>query len=205
MGRVESGEIAVGDACTVLPSAARPASRTSSCYGQSLRQAGSEQSVTLLLEDEIDISRGDMIVKSTEAPAAEQADRGHGLLAGGNPAGTRRKYWLRHTTRETQGARWPASSTAGHQHPGTVSPTAGHERHRQRHLQAGAALFVDSYTDRAHRRLHPHRRVDQQHRRRRDDRRSPPHVATTFACMATRKPCPSSAATPIGYARCCTT
>ncbi len=47
---------------------AQPASKKIELGSQSLPRAIHEQSVTLLLEDEIDISRGDLIVKSAEAP-----------------------------------------------------------------------------------------------------------------------------------------
>ncbi|PKO54863.1 MAG: sulfate adenylyltransferase, partial [Betaproteobacteria bacterium HGW-Betaproteobacteria-19] len=70
MGRVESGEIRVGDAVTVLPSGASSKVKAISIGTEQLGRAIHEQSITLLLEDEIDISRGDMIVKSAEAPAA---------------------------------------------------------------------------------------------------------------------------------------
>src|SRR5690606_29157035 len=68
MGRVESGEISVGDAVTVLPSGRSSRVKAIEIGGARQPLAIHEQSVTLLLEDEIDISRGDMIVKSAEQP-----------------------------------------------------------------------------------------------------------------------------------------
>ena len=64
MGRVESGEIAVGDAVTVLPNGFQSKVKQILLGEQQLQSAQTEQSITLLLADEIDTSRGDMIVKS---------------------------------------------------------------------------------------------------------------------------------------------
>ena len=102
MGRVESGEIAVGDAITVLPSGASSRVRKIELGTQSLPSAIHEQSVTLLLEDEIDISRGDLIVKSAEAPEpVKQIDATLCWLSE-TPLSPARTYLVRHTTREVK-------------------------------------------------------------------------------------------------------
>ena len=93
MGRVESGAIAVGDAITVLPSGAR--SRIKKI------ELGS-QSVTLLLEDEIDISRGDLIVKSAEAPVPVKHIDATLCWLSETPLSPARTYLVRHTTREVK-------------------------------------------------------------------------------------------------------
>jgi len=102
MGRVESGELAAGDAVTVLPSGLETRVKAIELYGEKLPRAISEQSVTLLLEDEIDISRGDMIVKTGELPnVAKQIDAMLCWLSE-TPLDPRRKYVVRHTTRESK-------------------------------------------------------------------------------------------------------
>ena len=70
--------------------------------GQSIPAAVSEQSVTLLLEDEIDISRGDMIVRSAAQPqVVKQIDTTVCWLAE-TPLDRARTYLIRHTTREVK-------------------------------------------------------------------------------------------------------
>ena len=71
-GRVESGRVAVGDPVVVLPSGA--ASRVAGIIrqGGDGRPAIAQESVTLLLEDELDISRGDLIAGFAGAPVATQ-------------------------------------------------------------------------------------------------------------------------------------
>ena len=102
MGRVESGELAAGDAVTVLPSGLETRVKAIELYGEKLPRAVSEQSVTILLADEIDISRGDMIVKTGELPnVAKQIDAMLCWLSE-TPLDPRRKYVVRHTTRESK-------------------------------------------------------------------------------------------------------
>ena len=102
MGRIESGAVAVGDAVTVLPSGRESRVKAIEINGQSLPRAFAEQSITLLLEDEIDVSRGDMIVRTGESPkVAKQIDAMLCWLSE-TPLDPRRKYLIRHTTRETK-------------------------------------------------------------------------------------------------------
>ena len=102
MGRVESGEITVGDAVTVLPSGASSRVKAIELGGVPLPKAIHEQSVTLLLEDEIDISRGDIIVKSAEAPEPVKQIDATVCWLSETPLSPARTYLLRHTTREVK-------------------------------------------------------------------------------------------------------
>ena len=104
MGRVESGEITVGDEVVVLPSERRSRIRGIQIGGCSLPRAVAEQSVTLLLEDEIDISRGDMIVRADAEESTLVTRRIEAMLCwlGDSPLDARRKYVIRQTTRESR-------------------------------------------------------------------------------------------------------
>ncbi|MDO8789404.1 MAG: GTP-binding protein [Sulfuritalea sp.] len=116
MGRVESGEIAVGDEVVVLPSGKRTRIKAIEIYGHSLPRAIPEQSVTLLLEDEVDVSRGDMVVRAEElcprAPEPGTVSTRTALVTrrieamlcwlDETPLDPQRKYLIRQTTRETR-------------------------------------------------------------------------------------------------------
>ena len=102
MGRVESGEVAVGDEVVVLPSGQRTRVKAIEIYGRSLQQAIAEQSVTLLLEDEVDVSRGDMIVRTRESALVTRRIEAMLCWLGETPLDPRRKYVIRQTTRETK-------------------------------------------------------------------------------------------------------
>ena len=102
MGRIESGEIAVGDAVTVLPNGYQSKVKAIQLGDQPLQSAQTEQSVTLLLEDEIDTSRGDMIVKTGETPEPVKQIEAFVCWLSETPLSPARTYIVRHTTRESK-------------------------------------------------------------------------------------------------------
>lgn len=65
-GRIISGGIAVGDAITVLPSGQKSEVTEIRKFTDTLSQANAGESIQLRLKDEVDISRGSMLVKSTD-------------------------------------------------------------------------------------------------------------------------------------------
>ncbi len=72
-GTVASGTVSVGDEIIVIPSGKRSKVKEIVTYDGNREIAREDMAITLTLEDEIDISRGDIICK-TDAPA-EQADQ----------------------------------------------------------------------------------------------------------------------------------
>ncbi len=71
-GRIMSGAVKVGDAITVLPSGFNSKVKTIDLFTDTMDEAFAPQSVTITLEDDIDISRGDMLVKSDDLPITTQ-------------------------------------------------------------------------------------------------------------------------------------
>ena len=102
MGRIESGAVAVGDEITVLPSGQTSRVKAIQLGDTQLERAITEQSVTILLEDEIDISRGDMIVKSDSVPEPVKQLNAMVCWLSETPLSTARTYIVRHTTRESK-------------------------------------------------------------------------------------------------------
>ena len=102
MGRVESGEISVGDAVTALPSGHSSTVKAIQLGDAQLQSAIHEQSVTILLQDEIDISRGDMIVKSADAKEPVKQIEAMLCWLSETPLSAARTYTIRHTTRESK-------------------------------------------------------------------------------------------------------
>jgi sulfate adenylyltransferase subunit 1 len=98
MGRIESGEISVGDAVTVLPNGYQSKVKAIRLGEDDLLSATTEQSITLLLEDEIDTSRGDMIVKSSEAQTPVKQIEAFVCWLSETPMSSARTYIVRHTT-----------------------------------------------------------------------------------------------------------
>jgi sulfate adenylyltransferase subunit 1 len=99
-GRIEAGEISVGDEITVLPSGRNSKVREIVTYDGKLQTAYAPQSVTLTLEDEIDISRGDMFVNSgNHPPNVEKEFEAMLCWLSESPLDKNRKYLVKHTTR----------------------------------------------------------------------------------------------------------
>jgi len=102
MGRIESGEIAVGEEVTVLPSGHTSKVKAIQIGNKQLQSAITEQSITLLLEDEIDTSRGDMIVKTSQSLEPVKQISAMVCWLSETPLSTARTYIVRHTTRESK-------------------------------------------------------------------------------------------------------
>lgn len=102
-GRIASGTIKVGDKVTILPSYTESTvTRIDEGINQ-IDEATSPQSVSISLADDVDVSRGSMIVKS-ESPA-EVGQTVELLICWLNhkPLQLRQKYIVRHTSDELQG------------------------------------------------------------------------------------------------------
>jgi sulfate adenylyltransferase subunit 1 len=101
-GRVSGGVIKVGDRVRVLPSGQESTVSSISIVDQELQQAASPESVTIRLNDDIDISRGDTLVKADEVqPQVEQDITLNVCWFNERSLQPRNKYVLRQTTFET--------------------------------------------------------------------------------------------------------
>ena len=91
--------MAVGDRITVLPSGRSSVIKEILTFDNRLERAFASQSVTLLLENEIDISRGDMIVKNNDGVRVAQELDADICWLSDQPIDLRRKYVIKHTTK----------------------------------------------------------------------------------------------------------
>ena len=99
MGRIETGEIAVNDEITVLPGGRTTRVKEIVTYEGNLQRAYAQQSVTITLTDEIDVSRGDMFVKSETMPTVAREFEAMLCWLSETPLDKNRKYVVKHTTR----------------------------------------------------------------------------------------------------------
>ena len=72
-GTVASGVIRKGDKVTVLPSMKTSNIKSIVTYDEEIELAHAEMAITLTLEDELDVSRGDMLVHPTNLPTTENS------------------------------------------------------------------------------------------------------------------------------------
>jgi len=71
-GKLYGNSIKVGDAVTVLPSLTESTVTNIHFFDQQFDQANAGSSITIELENDINVTRGDMIVKSSELPKVEK-------------------------------------------------------------------------------------------------------------------------------------
>jgi len=101
-GRISSGILRVGDVVTALPSQLQSRVKKIHCADADLKEAYAPQSISIELEDDIDISRGDMIVKTTNQPQNSQEIDAMICWMGEKPMQLNGKYSIQHTTRSAK-------------------------------------------------------------------------------------------------------
>ncbi len=101
-GRIASGSVKVGDAIKVLPSGFTSKVKTIDMFEEPLQEAFAPQSVSITLEDDIDISRGDMLVKEENEPQASQDLEVMLCWFNERKLVTRGKYALKHTSADAK-------------------------------------------------------------------------------------------------------
>jgi len=95
---VAAGVVAKGDDIVALPSGKASKVKAIDTYDGELEEAFAGQSVTIRLEDEIDISRGDMIVKPDNLPRVTRRFDAHLVWMHERPLDTEKAYLVKHTT-----------------------------------------------------------------------------------------------------------
>ncbi|MBC8128451.1 MAG: sulfate adenylyltransferase subunit CysN [Gloeobacteraceae cyanobacterium ES-bin-144] len=101
-GRVAGGVFKPGDDVTILPSGFKTRVKAIHSPDGELAEAFAPQSVCLTLNEEIDISRGDTIVKSNNPPLVSQDIEAMICWFSAKPMPPRAKLVIRHTTQETK-------------------------------------------------------------------------------------------------------
>lgn len=102
-GRIAGGIFRPGEEIMVLPSGFTSKIKTIEIGGQLLDEAFAPMSVTMTLEDEIDISRGDIIAKPNNHPHSDQDIDLMLCWMNQRPIGLNTKLYVRHNTKEVRG------------------------------------------------------------------------------------------------------
>ena len=103
-GTVVSGQVAPGDEVTALPSGKTSKVKSIVTFEGEQDRAYVPQAVTLTLEDEIDISRGDMIVKSDNQPLLSTQFKSHLVWMSEEPMMPNKQYTFKFATKTTTGS-----------------------------------------------------------------------------------------------------
>ncbi|MDB4968107.1 MAG: Sulfate adenylyltransferase subunit 1, partial [Myxococcales bacterium] len=113
--QIASGVVNKGDEVLVLPSGTRSRVRAIDATDGEREEAFAPESVTLRLEDEIDCSRGDMIVHPHNRPRVARSFEAHVVWLHERALDPHKTYWIKHTTRmvrmQVDAVRWKVDLT----------------------------------------------------------------------------------------------
>ncbi len=101
-GQIASGVMKPGDPVMVLPSGRTSRIKSISTYDGDLPRAFAPMSVTVCLEDEVDVSRGNMIVPPSHPPQMTRCIDARLVWMGNEPLDQRRQYVIKHTTQSVK-------------------------------------------------------------------------------------------------------
>jgi sulfate adenylyltransferase subunit 1 len=101
MGRIEAGSVAVGDKLVVQPSGQSATVKEIVTFDGSLQSASAGQSVTIVLEEYVDVSRGDLLASSAQPATLLKQVSADVCWLSEEPLDQRRKYWIKHGTKQT--------------------------------------------------------------------------------------------------------
>jgi bifunctional enzyme CysN/CysC len=102
-GTISSGIVRKGDEIVALPSGKRSKIKSIVTYDEELEQAFTPMAVTLTLEDEIDISRGDMIVHSDNLPVSKDSFSANIVWMNETPLLTGKQYEFKQASKSFSG------------------------------------------------------------------------------------------------------
>ncbi|MEM7790542.1 MAG: GTP-binding protein [Verrucomicrobiota bacterium] len=147
-GRVAGGVFKPGDKVKILPSGFESTIKAIHTMGDELKEAFAPMSVAITLNDEIDISRGDMIVKPNNPPTPRQdVEAMICWFSADKKLSGRGKYILRHTTKEVKAlvteVRYKVNINTLHKIEDDL--TFNHNDIGRISLRTSAPLIADSY------------------------------------------------------------
>jgi sulfate adenylyltransferase large subunit len=98
-GQLASGALRTGEEVVALPSGQRTRIAAIDTYDGELEQALAPMSVTLRLEDELDVSRGELVCRPEEAPTVSRELQADVCWLNERPLRAGGRYAIKHTTR----------------------------------------------------------------------------------------------------------
>lgn len=101
-GKVYGGDLQVNDEVVVLPSATKSKVKSIQFFDKKYQKATRGSSITIELEDDVNVSRGDMLVKVNEEPKAAKELTATICWMDKTPLQTTSKYYLKHGVNDVQ-------------------------------------------------------------------------------------------------------
>ncbi|MGV9944326.1 sulfate adenylyltransferase subunit 1 [Streptomyces sp. NPDC003401] len=148
-GQIAAGTFRTGQQVSVLPSGRTSTIARIERLGRAVDSAGAPQSVTVLLEDDLDVSRGDLIVPAGHAPPTTREVEATVCHVADQPLTTGHRVLLKHGTRTVKAivedipSRLTLDDLSPHPHPGQLlANDIGRVR-----IRTAEPLPMDSYAD----------------------------------------------------------
>ena len=146
-GTLASGVVRVGDKITTLPSGNQSTIKSIETFDGQLKEAFAPMAIVLTLNDEIDISRGDMIASPNNAPALTNGVEAMIVWFDEGPMKPGANYLVKHTSAQTSATvtdlRYRINVATMHRE--TVPELAMNEVGRI-HLDCARPLAIDPYS-----------------------------------------------------------
>ncbi|MEN8912460.1 MAG: sulfate adenylyltransferase, partial [Polaribacter sp.] len=101
-GKIYGGDLEVGDEISVLPSQTKSKIKTIHFFDTEYLKAKNGSSVTITLEDNVNVSRGDMLVKVAEQPTVTKQLNATVCWMDKEPLQASQKYYIKHGVNDAQ-------------------------------------------------------------------------------------------------------
>jgi sulfate adenylyltransferase subunit 1 len=101
-GKIYGGDLAIGDKIVVLPSQTKSTIKSIHFFNEEFAKAKNGSSVTITLEDNVNVSRGDMLVKVNEEPTITKQLDATICWMDKEPLRESQKYYIKHGVNDAQ-------------------------------------------------------------------------------------------------------
>ncbi len=148
-GKLYGGDLAVGDSVTVLPSATKSTIKNIQFFDKEYARAKRGSSINITLEDDVNVSRGDMLVKEGEEPSVVKQLEATICWMDKTPLQASEKYYIKHGVNDVQAKITELKTTIRTDFSGKEeTPTQlSLNEIGEVSLKVSKPLFVDSYEE----------------------------------------------------------
>jgi sulfate adenylyltransferase subunit 1 len=147
-GRIAGGVFKPGDDVVVLPSGFQSKIKSIDTFDGAVKEAFAPMSVSMTLEDDIDVSRGDMIARPNNQPSVTQEVELMLCWLDNSPLNPKGKYVLRHTSNEVRAmvkeVRYKVDVNSLHRNEEDLQVTTNDIARVK--LRLSKPIFIDSYS-----------------------------------------------------------
>jgi sulfate adenylyltransferase subunit 1 len=148
-GKIYGGDFEVGDAVTVLPSLTKSTIKSIHFFDKEFAKAKNGSSVTITLEDNVNMSRGDMLVKVSEEPKITKEINATICWMDKEPLKPSQKYYIKHGVNDAQAKITQLSSIIKTDFSGKIDNPSELELNQigDIQLKLSKPLLVDTYNE----------------------------------------------------------